>query len=138
MEKNLAAWRWLVKAKSKKGLLYKSAETILVTAPLLLQIAVSLWLPDDRYRFIIAVVSVAYAATAMQQSLWNISPFEMAGYMALAGGVLIGMIMLSPLVLQRPIPRLQYIESTIAVPLGAVAFTLIGFLGRLKGDAGKQ
>jgi len=128
---------WLKPWPKTKQSLYRSAEIILILAPFLLQVAVSWWLLDGRYRSVIAAVSVAYAGIVMQQDAWDVSPFEIAKYMALAGGVLVGGIVLSPLVLQRPVPRLQYIESIIVIPLGAVAFTLIGFLERLERGTGK-
>ncbi len=117
-----------------KQFLYRVAEAFLLLAPFLLQCAVSLRLTDDRSRFLITLALVLYVGLLLQHDFGYLSYFEMGGLMALMGSALVGEIMLSP----QPAPRLHLIKSIVAIPLGAVAFILAGFLERLQGDARKQ
>ena len=119
--------------KTKQSL-YRAAEVFLLLAPLLLQSAVSLWLTDDRSRFLITLALASYVDLLLQYDFGYLSYFEMGGLMALMGSALVGEIMLLP----QPTLRLYLIESIIAIPSGAVAFILAGFLERLQGDARKQ
>ena len=117
--------------------LMTKTETILDVPFVLAGIAAWLF-PVSAWSFVMLLALVVYFSVFLQWQMCGSPPFEAAVFLAflwLLTGVAVAVM---AWLAARPVPWAEFVVSTIVFPLGAAAFTLLGFLERRREGPERQ